>query len=255
MKIRIVPSAPDGPEDKQYLTTFVINDVLAIDAGCIGLYGEPEDQARITDVFLTHTHADHIATLPVFVENTYADRQAAVTIHGHRESLDCLRTDVFNDRVWPDFVSMRSPDEIPFMVLSELTAETPVTRAGLRVTPVPVDHVVPTFAYIVESDDAAVIFAADSGPTTRLWELAADLPNLKGVFMEASFPDSMSDLAGVSAHLTPSLFATEAAKLPSGVNLIAVHIKPRYRDQTLAELAALGLPRLAIGVGGSLYEF
>lgn len=110
---------------------------------------------------------------------------------------------------------MRSPEGMPFMVLSELTAGTPVTCA----------------------------------------ELAADLPNLKAVFMEASFPDAMSDLARVSAHLTLKLFAAEAAKLPAGVQLIAVHIKPRYRVQTLAELAALKLPNLAIGTGGRVYEF
>lgn len=255
MNVRIVASAPDGPEEKQYLTTFVVNDVLAVDAGCLGLLGEPQDQARISDVFLTHSHVDHVATLPVFVENTYADREAVVTVHGHPASLDSLRTDIFNDRVWPDFVSMRSPDEIPFMVLSPLEVEATVCRAGLRITPVSVDHVVPTFAYIVEGDDAAVIFGGDSGPTARLWELAANVANLRAVFLECSFPDSMSELARISAHLTPRLLAAETAKLPAGVDVIAVHIKPRYRVQTLAELAALKLPNLSIGAGGRLYEF
>ncbi|MHC4846334.1 MAG: MBL fold metallo-hydrolase [Planctomycetota bacterium] len=255
MKVRIVASAPDGPEDKQYLTTFVIDDTIAIDAGCLGLYGEPQDQARVTDVFLTHTHADHVATLPVFVENTYADRAQVVTVHGHREALDSLHRDIFNDRVWPDFIAMRSKDQIPFMMLSELKAETPVTRNGLRVTPVMVNHVVPTFGYIVEDGTSAVIFGADSGPTDRLWELAADVKHLKAVFIESSFPDAMSDLAHVSAHLTPKLLAAEAAKLPAGVEVVAVHIKPRHREQTLAELAALDLPNLTIGAGGRVYEF
>jgi len=255
LKVRIVASAPDGPEEKQYLTTFVIDDTIAIDAGCLGLYGEPQDQARVTDVFLTHTHADHVATLPIFVENTYADRAQVVTVHGHAEALSSLRTDIFNDRIWPDFVTMRSQDQIPFMMLSELKAETTVTRNGLRITPVPVNHVVPTFGYIVEDANSAVVFGGDSGPTDRLWELAAGVENLRAVFIEVSFPDAMSELARVSAHLTPSLLAAEVAKLPPGVEVIAVHIKPRYRDLTLAELAALDLPGLIIGAGGRVYEY
>ena len=82
-------SSPD--ESKQYLTTFVVNDVLAIDAGCLGLYGEPDDQARIEHVFLTHSHADHVGTLPIFIENVFAGRDHPVAVHGHADTIACPR--------------------------------------------------------------------------------------------------------------------------------------------------------------------
>ena len=74
--------------------------------------------------------------------------------------------------------------------------------------------------------------------------------DLKGVFLEASFPNAMADLAVVSKHLTPAMFAAEARKLARQVPFVAVHIKPRFYDQVVAELKRLGHSRLAGGQAG-----
>ena len=62
-------------------------------------------------------------------------------------------------------------------------------------------------------------------------------------------------LARLSMHLTPALFGVEARKLKQPASIIAVHIKPRYRDQILSELKELGLPNLVIGDFGKAYEW
>src|SRR5262245_8376441 len=68
MKAMLLPSAlAAGPH--QYLTTFLVNGTVAIDAGSLGLYGSPQDQSRVRHVFLTHAHMDHVASLPIFLEN------------------------------------------------------------------------------------------------------------------------------------------------------------------------------------------
>ena len=66
-----MPSAAGFTGGQSFASTYLINDVLAIDAGVLGFYGEAKDQARVRDVLITHTHADHIASLPIFVENAY----------------------------------------------------------------------------------------------------------------------------------------------------------------------------------------
>ena len=93
------------------------------------------------------------------------------------------------------------------------------------------------------------------GPTTRIWDLAGKRRNLKAVFLECTFPDHMSELAEISAHLTPSTFQHEVAKLPAGVTVYAVHIKPRYREEVIAGLRQLGIPNVEIGVSGKEYSF
>ena len=123
------------------------------------------------------------------------------------------------------------------------------------ITPVAVDHVVPTFGYIVEDERSAVVLCPDTGPTERIWEVARDRPNLEAVFLGAAFPEDMEEMARISAHLVPSQFRREIAKLGRSVDVVAVHIKPRYRKQIIRELEGLGLDSLEIGTSDKEYTF
>jgi ribonuclease BN (tRNA processing enzyme) len=254
VNVTILPSAcaAGGDPACQFLTTYLVNGRLAIDAGALGLLQPVAAQARVRHVLLTHTHIDHVASLPVFLENVYAGTPDAVTVHGTREVLDALRQDVFNDRLWPDFIGLSRP-EAPFLRLSVLEPGRPVVLDGLRVTPVPVNHVVPTVGVLVEEGTTAALFSSDTGPTDALWELANAAAGLKAVFLEATFPEDMAWLADVSKHLTPRQFAAEAAKLRRPVELLAVHLKPRYRARVAAELLALGLPHMRVAEVGQTY--
>lgn len=254
MRVRILASSLDDPQDTQFLTSFVINDSVAVDAGCAGFQGQPAEQARIKEVFLTHSHADHVCSLPMLVTNAHNERGRGLVVHGHEHVLQCLRSDVFNGRVWPDLLQIGGSDS-PFLRLQLLESEQTVAVDGLRVTPVFVDHVVPTFGYIVEDEAAAVVLCSDTGPTERIWQVARGKPNLKAVFLGASFPNGSAELAAVAAHLTPRLFGAEVAKLAMDVDIIAVHIKPGHRPQVVQELGELGLERLQIGIGGCEYRF
>jgi cAMP phosphodiesterase len=165
-----------------------------------------------------------------------------------------LRRDVFNDRVWPDFIGMAEKGA-PFVKIAPLEPGRPVDAAGLRFTPVAVNHVVPTLGFLVEAPGVMVAIPSDTGPTESFWRQAGASPSLKAVFLEASFPDAMSELARVSGHLTPATFAAEARKLPRPVPFFAVHIKPRFHEQVAAELRALGMPGLHIARPGESFEF
>ena len=256
MRIILVPSAVDGRgEDQlQYLTSYLVNDTIAIDAGALGQFRTPADQARIRHVLLSHTHIDHIGSLPVLVENAYEGTRDCMTIHGSEAVLDCLRRDIFNDRVWPNFIGLSRP-EAPFLKLSTLVAGRPIELDGLRIIPVPVDHVVPTFGFMIEDGNAAIVISSDTGPTDEIWRRANATANLRAVFIEATFPDSMAELARVSKHLTPSMLAAEVRKLKSPVPVITVHIKARFHAQMTRELHALGLPNFEIGRFGKVYTF
>jgi ribonuclease BN (tRNA processing enzyme) len=252
VKIMLLPSASEGTV--QYLTSFLVNDRVAIDAGSLGFYRRPEEQAQVRHVFLSHAHIDHIASLPIFVENAYEGKADCVTVHGSEPVLHCLRQDVFNNRVWPDFLRLSSP-ATPFLKLLPLTPGVPVDVEGLRITPIPVNHAVPTFGFLVEGPDAAVLIPGDTGPTEEIWQRANAVEKLKAVFLETTFPDEMAALADVSGHLTPATFRQELNKLNRPVPVIVIHIKPRYRAAVMRELAALNLPNLAIGESGRAYAF
>ncbi|HEX4933886.1 MAG TPA: MBL fold metallo-hydrolase, partial [Gemmatimonadaceae bacterium] len=103
MKIRMLPSATDG-SDQQFLTTFLLNDVVALDAGSLGLAGTPREQARVTDVVLTHSHADHVCSLPTFAMNVIDCCGRPTTVWTHQAVVESLENDLFNGRLWPDFL-------------------------------------------------------------------------------------------------------------------------------------------------------
>jgi cAMP phosphodiesterase len=178
-------------------------------------------------------------------------------IHGSDTVLDCLRRDLFNDRLWPDFVTL-SGGGTKFLQLRTLEPENPITLEKLRITAVPVNHVVPTVGFIVEDDNGAVVITSDTGPTDALWEKANQTPNLKAVFLEVTFPDELAWLADAAKHLTPATFAGEVRKIKTSKNrpaILAVHLKPRFRDQILSELKALQVPNLEIARFGKAYDF
>ena len=112
-----------------------------------------------------------------------------------------------------------------------------------------------TFGFLVEEGKTAVIIASDTGPTREIWEKARSLPGLRAVFLDASFPNSPEQLAEISKHLTPSLFAAEVKKIDGDVLLFAVHIKAFCRQQVVQELESLEIPGLEIASPGTDYQF
>ena len=193
MQVTIVPSSQPG-QASQLFTSYVIDGRVAIDAGCLDGVGSVEDMGRIKHVFLTHSHLDHVATLGPFLDAVYDGSGDCVQIYGNAHTLECLRKDIFNNRLYPDFLHI-STFRPPYLVLHELTPGVAVDAGGLRVTPVEVNHVVPTLGFVVEDDHSAVVIPSDTAPTQAIWDEAARRTNLAAVFLECTFPNEMGWLA------------------------------------------------------------
>ena len=248
MKLTLIPSSVLGStEHHQFLSSAVVNDVIALDAGCLGFYRAAEDQARVRHVFLTHTHMDHLASLPIFVENAYEAKAECVTIHASADVLDCCQRDLFNNRIWPDFVALSKGSDKPFMKLSAFEAGQTIEIEGVKITSVAVNHVVPTVGYIVSDGRTSIGFVSDTGPTDEIWQRLNKVPDLKAVFLEATFPNNMAWLADISKHLTPAMFGAELKKLNRAVRTVVVHMKARFQPQVMAEIRALSLPHVEFG--------
>ena len=256
MKVMLVPSsiASEGVDHDQYLTSLIINGTIAVDAGSLGFYGSVEEQSRVRHVLISHSHIDHIASLPIFLENCFDGRPDPVTIHASAQVIDSLQRDMFNGRVWPDFIGMSSP-ATPFVNVETIEPGRAIHLDGLTITPVMVNHLVPTLGFVIDDAHSTVVIASDTASTDEIWRVASTRPNLKGVFLEAAFPNRMAKLADLSKHLTPAGFGTEAAKIPRGTPIFAVHIKARFRDEILAELNDLGVDGMAVCEPGRVYEF
>jgi ribonuclease BN (tRNA processing enzyme) len=249
MQVTIVPSSLSG---MQLFTTYLINETVAIDAGSLGLIGPIEEMSKVRHVFLTHSHLDHVASLPPFLDAVYDGSGDCVIIHGPEHTLEALKTDLFNNRLYPDFLKI-STFRPPYLKLNTLQSGVPLDLPGLRVTPVEVNHVVPTFGYVVDDGKTGVVFPSDTAPTEEIWKVANACPHLKAVFLECTFPNSMLWLAEIAKHLTPDLYAQEMKKVNRPVRYVTVHMHPRHRPIVANELLAMKLPGVEIGEAGRTY--
>jgi cAMP phosphodiesterase len=256
VKITLLPSAmsKSGIVPNQYLTTLLVNDRVAIDGGSIGLYKSPKDQAAIGHIFISHSHLDHWATLPIFLVNVFDMAPTPPTLYASEVVLDMLRRDVFNGRVWPNFLEM-SHEGRPFVKVQIIESGKSLDVDGLHITPIAVNHAVPTLGFVIEDAKAAVVIASDTSETTEIWQHADQTAKLKAVFLEATLPNHLSELAGVTGHLTPDGLVGEMRKLRSNPTFYAVHLSARNRDEVIGELRAHGFTNLQIAEFGKTYEF
>jgi ribonuclease BN (tRNA processing enzyme) len=228
------------------MTSFLIDDAVAVDAGAITRALTIDEQRAIRHVIITHTHMDHTASLPFLIENIFGSNNEPVSVYCTGDVLTAVRRHLFNNDTWPDF--SRIPNHLyPSVRFEVIEPERPFMITGLaggdlEVMAVPVNHIVPTTGLLLRQGRTSTIFTSDTGPTSRIWEVANDTEDLAALITECSFPNRLQEVADVSLHLSPRTLAAELAKLRRRVPIHLYHFKPPYVDELREELAATDLP-------------
>ncbi len=253
MKLRVLGCSGGSVKDR-FLTCYLLNDHIALDAGSLAGPLTLEEQLRVDHVIVTHTHLDHNCGLPFFVDNIYGRAKEPVFVYGTKAVVDSLKRHMFNDELWPDFTKLPSEDA-PTLRFQEIEIEKPFTIGKLTFTPVDVEHLIPTAGFLVEDGESAIVYTSDTGPTDRVWELASAQDNLKAVITEVSFSNGAGPLAHASGHMTPNILAEELKKLKKQVRVLIAHTKPGHLQQIDAELKKLNIPGVELIEQGKTYTF
>lgn len=258
MRVQLLPSTFDARGRatlEQRLTCFLLDDCVTIDAGSIALALSETQRQKVRDVIVTHPHMDHIASLPIYIDDLYSDLEAPIRIYATEEVIELLERDVFNWNVYPRFSELTN-DYGPVMEYITIRVGEEFQVAHLRVTAIPVNHIVPTVGLIVSDAKATLAFSSDTAETEAFWDAVNRTPHVDALFIESSFPNAMAKLAEVSRHFTPAGLGRELKKLNhNGLDILAVHLKPAYRDILVSELNALGVPKLKVMEPRRVYEW
>ncbi len=257
MIVELLRSHAGEPQSLQPCTSFLVDRRVAIDAGCLGHSLSPARQSSIERVVLTHTHADHVASLPIFIAEVFPALRAPFEVHATRETLDVLRRHVFNGSIWPDFetIPLKGSAE-PSMRFMPLEARRRTRVGHLWVTAIPVNHTVPTVGLLVDDGQSAVAFTADTYSTSELWEAARSLRHLKCVYADVSYSSDQDELARTALHHTPASLLADLEHLSRpDVQVLAVHLKPSFRERIVAEIDALGRQDLGVAAIGREYTW
>ena len=253
MKLRVLGCSGGSVKDR-FLSCFLLNDEIALDAG--GLAGPLtlDEQLGVRHVIVSHTHLDHNCGLPFFVDNIFGRLDEPVMVYGTKAVVDSLKRHMFNDELWPDFTKLPSEDE-PTVRFREIQIETPFAIGALTFTPIEVEHLIPTAGFLVEDGDKSILYTSDTGPTDRVWEIASARDDLKAVITEVSFANDAGKLAHASGHMTPDILAGELKKLTKQVRVLITHTKPGHLPRIDAELQKLKLPGVELIEQGKTYTF
>lgn len=236
------------------MTCLLINERVALDAGSLSRALPISRQVDVDSIVLTHSHMDHTNSLPFFIENVYGRTDGPIEVYTSEATSYAIRKYLFNNATWPDFT--RLPNHLlPAVEFRQIDDEIPFELGGVRFTPIPVDHLVPTHGFLIEDDDAAVIWSSDTGPTRRIWEIANQTRRLKAVCVECSFDNSLQEIADISQHLTPRTLDRELEKLEADVPILLHHLKPPCLEAIRRQISALPRPELDYLQQGEIYDF
>jgi ribonuclease BN (tRNA processing enzyme) len=216
-------------------TSFLVDSDILIDAGTgVGDLSMAE-LSLIDHIFITHSHLDHVASIPFLVDTIGGMRAKPITVYATAPTVEIMRNHLFNWAIWPDFTEIPSA-EAPFLRYEHLEVGRTVTLAGREITPLPARHTVPAVGYHLDSGAASLVFTGDTAPNDALWRIVNRIRNLKILIIETAFSNKERHLAEISRHLCPATLAEELAKLERSAEIYITHLKPGEIEPTMQEI-------------------
>jgi ribonuclease BN (tRNA processing enzyme) len=216
-------------------TSFLVDSDILIDAGSgVGdlTLGE---LSQIDHIFITHSHLDHVTSIPFLVDTIGGMRDKPITVYATRATIEIMRNHLFNWAIWPDFSEIPSA-EAPFMRYQEIEVGAKISLSRRTITPIPARHTVPAVGYHLDSGVASLVFTGDTGPNDALWSVVNRIANLKYLIIETAFSNKERHLAEISRHLCPATLAEELAKLEVDAEIYITHLKPGEIEPTMLEI-------------------
>ncbi len=234
MKVRVL-GCSGGIGAQARTTSFLIDGDILLDAGTGVEDLSVDELAAIDHVFLTHSHLDHIAALPLLVDSVGARRRTPVVVHALPETIAALREHIFNNIIWPDFTRIPKPER-PWMTFAPLEVDTTVELGTRRLRALAASHTVPALAYHVSTPAAGFVFSGDTGPNDEFWQQINQIPDLRYLIVETAFSNRDRKLAQNARHLYPIELAAQLARLRTVPQVLITHLKPSDRETIASEI-------------------
>ena len=216
-------------------TSMLIDEHILIDAGTgVGDLSLAALQ-KIDHVFITHTHMDHIAFLPLLLDTVMGLRTKPINVYATDQVIRILKEHIFNWLIWPNFNLIPSPEN-PLLVYKEINVGEAIHLNGCEMTALPANHGVPAVGYQVNSGQASLVFTGDTAGSEAFWKQVNAIDNLKYLVIETAFSNAEAELAFVSKHLCPNTLATELGHLNSHPAIYITHLKPGEDVKIMEEI-------------------
>ncbi|HRF12804.1 MAG: 3',5'-cyclic-nucleotide phosphodiesterase [Candidatus Accumulibacter phosphatis] len=237
MRVRVLGCSGGIGGHLRRTTAMLVDNDLLIDAGTGVADLSLAELALIDHVFLTHSHLDHIASLPLLIDSVSDLRDKPLTVYATAATLDIIGRHIFNWAIWPDFSVIPSREKAIMRFQSICLGQS--VRLGERtITALPAEHTVPAVGYQLDSGLGSLVFTGDTTANDAFWPVVNRIANLRYLLIETAFPNRDQMLAEISKHLCPKMLANELKKLSIPAEIYISHLKPSQIELTMAEIQA-----------------
>lgn len=253
--IKILGSYGNRSEES-YTTCIQVSKHTVIDAGNI-IAGLKDQASQIDNIFLSHSHLDHIIDSAFLCDNFYTTRTEPLKIYGLKETIDTVKKHLFNWEIWPDFstIPLVKSDKKTLEFI-EIEYDTCIEIDGIKLTPIQSNHTVACCGYLIENEDSGILFSGDTYTNDRLWEVLNASLHVKALIIDVSFPNELEELGKQSKHLVPKVLKEELKKLKrNDVTIYVNHLKSNYEDIIKEEISEIGLDIHNILYGGETLDY
>jgi Cft2 family RNA processing exonuclease len=217
------------------LVSFLIDDVLAVDAGSLVSELTLPDQKRIKAILLSHGHYDHIRAVPAFAFNN-SDRTTKVI--ATPQTLDILSSHLIDGVVYPEFTSEASFLQKATIKLVPLEFFKRQNIESYEVMAVPVSHPLDGVGFEITSSDGKTLFyTGDTGPgLSSIWGKIS--PQL--IISDLTWPNSLANAAKDAGHLCPNMLEKELAEFRRlkgySPRVVIIHLSPQHEPEIEKEV-------------------
>jgi Cft2 family RNA processing exonuclease len=219
----------------QRLISFLIDDIIAVDAGSITSGLTLEEQENIKAILLSHGHYDHIQEIPTFAFN---NSHRTTRIYATAQTLEILSSRFMDDIVYPKFTQRTSFLEKPPLEVHPLEPFKPTNFRTYQILAIPVNHPLNAVGFEVTDQKGKKLFYTGDTKSglSSVWEHIS--PHF--LVTEVTFPDRLKKIAQDSGHLYPRMLKKELEDF-SQINgylprVFVVHVSPQFEEEITREI-------------------
>jgi cAMP phosphodiesterase len=218
------------------MASFLIDSVLALDAGGLTSSLSLSEQQQVRAVLLTHHHFDHTRDLVTLGANGAAFPNP-VDVYALSQTLDVVNSCLLDGKMYADFSKWPSKEK-PFLQLKVIEPFQRQNIQGYDVLPVPVQHTVPSVGYQVMSKDGKSLFyTGDTGPgLAACWQYVS--PRL--LIIEVSGTNKAQDFLKSVGHLSAGLLKEELVQFRQAKGylprVVVIHLPPQFQSEVEQEV-------------------